>query len=115
MADRDSSPPAGSQTDDERETRVRALARELERDGWTGSPLVVHGDQVLGGRDRYEAARFLGIEDEVPRVGLEDVYAEAGMDLPQIASQEGSPSSGEQMFEDYLRGLPRHVRDKYEL
>ena len=102
-------------TDPDRERRVRALADEIEREGWTGSPLVVHGDQVVGGLERYEAARFLGMEDEVPRITLEEVFAEAGVDMPQVGSPEGGPSAGEEMFEDYLRGLPRHIADKYEL
>lgn len=95
------------------ERRVRELAEQIEREGWTGSPLVVHGEQVVGGLDRYEAARFLGIEDEVPRITLEELFDEAGMDMPQIASEDADPD--EQFFEDYLRDLPRHVRDKYEL
>lgn len=97
------------------EDRIQKLARQMEQEGWTGSPLVVHGDQVISDQDRYEAARFLGMEDEVPRITLEDIYAEAGMDLPQIGSPEGGPPPGEELFEDYLRELPRHVRDKYEL
>ena len=95
--------------------RVQELARTMKDEGWQGSPLVVHGDQVVGGLDRYEAARFLGIEKEVPTVTLEEVFQEAGVDMPQVASREGGPPSGQELFEDYLRDLPRHVREKYEL
>lgn len=91
------------------------LVERMREEGWTGSPLVVHGDQVVGGTERYEAARFLGMENEVPRITLEEIYEEAGVDFPQVASREGGPSPEEEMFEDYLRELPRHVRDKYEL
>lgn len=99
----------------EADENIRALAEEMEETGFQGSPLVVHGDQVVGGLDRYEAARLLGIEREVPRIPLEDVFLEAGVDMPQVASREGGPPSNQELFEDYLRELPRHVRDKYEL
>lgn len=91
------------------------LVEQLRSEGWTGSPLVMHGDEVVGGAERYNAARFLGMEDDVPRVTLEEVYEEAGVDFPQVGSREGGPPPEEEMFEDYLRDLPRHVRDKYEL
>lgn len=92
--------------------RIRNLARELETEGWKWSPLVVHADELWGGLDRYEAAVAMGMEDQVPHVPLEDIFAEAGMDMPQIAGEE---NPDEEFFEDYLRGLPEHIRDKYEL
>ena len=95
--------------------RIQELAEEMRQMGWQGSPLVVHGDQVLSGAERYEAARFLGREDEVPRITLDELFEEAGLDMPQIASPEGGPPSEEQFFEDYLRDLPEHIRDKYEI
>lgn len=91
------------------------LVERMREEGWSGSPLVMHGDQVVGGVERYDAARFLGMENEVPRITLEEVYAEAGVDFPQVGSREGGPPPEEELFEDYLRELPRHVRDKYEL
>ena len=115
MADRDPPPPTRPEGDEDRQARVRELARDMEQNGWTGSPLVVNGDQVLGGQERYEAARSLGMENDVPRVGLEDLYAEAGMDMPQIASEQGATDAEDQFHEDYLRDLPRHIRDKYEI
>ena len=99
----------------DRDARIRELAREMEEEGWTGSPLVVHGDQVVGGLERYEAARFAGLEEEAPRITLEEVFQEAGMDMPQIASEPGGTTPGREMFQDYLRDLPRHISDKYEL
>jgi hypothetical protein len=99
----------------EREARLRARGRELEESGWTGSPLVVHGDEVLNWNDDFDAARIIGIEQMVPRVTLEALFAEAGMDMPQIASPEGEEkgASEREFFEDYLRSLPEHIRDKY--
>lgn len=95
--------------------RIEELARELEEAGWTGSPIVVHGDQVVGGLERYEAARSLGIDAEVPRIPLDDVFREAGMDMPQIASEPGGTTPARELFHDYLRELPRHIREKYEI
>lgn len=95
--------------------RIESLAREMEERGWTGSPLVVHGDQVVGGLERYEAARSLGIQAEVPRIPLDEVFREAGMDVPQIASETGGTTPERELFHDYLRDLPRHIREKYEL
>lgn len=92
-----------------------ALLEELRDRGWQWSPLVVHGDEVLGGTERYEAARFLGMDEEVPRITLEEVYAEAGMDFPQIAGPPEELDSQREFFEDYLRELPRHIQDKYGL
>ncbi len=95
--------------------RVRELAEEMRKMGWQGSPLVVNGDQVLSGEERYEAARFLGREDEVPTISLEELFAEAGMDLPEISTPDGHGDPGREFFEDYLRDLPEHIRDKYSL
>lgn len=109
MSDDDRTIPEGVD-----EGRVRELAEQIEREGWTWSPLVVHGDQHFGEPERYEAARFLGMEKEVPTVSLEEIYEEAGMDMPQIATPDhGDPER--EFFEDYLRGLPGHLRDKYEI
>lgn len=100
--------------EERRQTRIRELAEALAEDGWEWSPLVVHGDEVLGGLDHYEAARYLGIDDGVPRVTLEEVFAEAGLDMPDIATPDAEDPHGE-FYEDYLRELPRHIRDKYEI
>lgn len=114
IQEKDTARDPGSGDEPSRE-RIRELADEMREMGWTGSPLVVHGDQVLSGAERYEAARFLGREEEVPRVTLVEIFAEAGMDMPQIASPEGGTRPDNEFFEDYLRDLPRHVRDKYEI
>ena len=105
------------ETPEQREARLRERARELQESGWTGSPLVVHGDEVLGWNDDFDAARIVGLEEMVPRITLEEVFAEAGMDMPQISSPEGEePGASEREFyEDYLRSLPEHIRDKYGL
>jgi hypothetical protein len=99
----------------ERDARLRERGRALEASGWTGSPLVVHGDEVLNWNDDFDAARIIGLEDMVPRVTLEEVFAEAGMDMSQISSPEGEERGApeREFFEDYLRSLPEHIRDKY--
>lgn len=94
---------------------VQELIQRMESEGWSGSPLVVHGDEVVGGLGRYEAARFLGMEDEVPTITLDEVFREAGMDMGQVASRAGGGDADRELFQDYLRELPRHVRDKYEI
>jgi hypothetical protein len=99
-----------------REERVRLRAEEIRgTDFDTLTPLVVHGDEVIGWNDDFEAARIIGLEDMVPRVTLEQVFAEAGMDMTQISSPDGEEegASEREFFEDYLRSLPEHIRDKY--
>jgi hypothetical protein len=104
--------------DPQRAERLRRRAEELREGGLDGvTPLVVHGDEVIGWNDDFEAARIIGLEEMVPRITLEEVFAEAGMDMPQISSpdgeEEGAPER--EFFEDYLRSLPEHIRDKYGL
>lgn len=109
-------PPATSAEDPgELDEGTRALVEELREEGWQWSPLVVHGGSVVGGVERYNAARFLGMEDEVPTITLEEVYEEAGVDFPQVAGPRGEVDSRQEFFEDYLRDLPDHVREKYGL
>ena len=100
------------------EERIKRRGDELRDRGFGDvTPLVVHGDEVVGWNDDYEAARIIGLEEMVPRITLAQVFAEAGMDMPQISSPEGEePGASErEFFEDYLRSLPEHIRDKYGL
>lgn len=104
--------------DPEQDERIRLRSEELRSGGLDGvTPLVVHGDEVIGWNDDYDAARIVGLEDMVPRITLEQVFAEAGMDMPQISSPEGEEEGApaREFFEDYLRSLPEHIRDKYGL
>ena len=105
-------------SDPERQERLRLRAEQLRGAGFDDvTPLVVHGDEVLGWNDDFEAARIIGLEDMVPRITLHQVFEEAGMDMPQIADGTGEePGASEREFyEDYLRSLPEHIRDKYGL
>jgi hypothetical protein len=104
--------------DPEREGRLQRRGDELRERGFGDvTPLVVHGDEVIGWNDDFEAARIIGLEGMVPRITLEEVFAEAGLDMPQISSPEGEEegASEREFFEDYLRSLPEHIRDKYGL
>lgn len=105
--------------DPERQEQIRRRAEEFRSrtDLSDATPLVVHGDEVIGWNDDYDAARIVGLEEMVPRITLEQVFAEAGMDMPQISSPEGEEegASEREFFEDYLRSLPEHIRDKYGL
>jgi hypothetical protein len=98
-----------------REEQLRARAREIQASGWTGSPLLVHGDEVIGWNDDYEAVNLLGLDELAPSITLKDVFEEAGMDFPQIADPAGEEegASEREFYEDYLRSLPEHIRDKY--
>ena len=101
-----------------REEKLRRRSEELRDVGFDDvTPLVVHGDEVIGWNDDFEAARIVGLEDMVPRITLQQVFEEAGLDMPQIASPEGEEegASEREFFEDYLRSLPEHIRDKYGL
>src|SRR5207244_11816618 len=80
-----------AEPDPERDERVRRRAEEMRGSGLGDAvtPLVVHGDEVIGWNDDYDAAQIVGLEHLVPRVTLQEVFAEAGMDMPQISSPEG--------------------------
>ena len=104
--------------DPARDERVRLRAEEIRGAGLDDvTPLVVHGDEVIGWNDDYDAARIVGLEDMVPRITLAQVFDEAGMDMPQISSPDGEEegASEREFYEDYLRSLPEHIRDKYGL
>ena len=105
-------------SDPQREERLRQRSERLRDVGFDDvTPLVVHGDEVIGWNDDFDAARIVGLEEMVPRITLEQVFEEAGMDFPQISSPEGEEegASEREFFEDYLRSLPEHIRDKYGL
>jgi hypothetical protein len=102
----------------EHEEWLRKRCEQLKSAGLGDvTPLVVHGDEVIGWNDDFEAARIVGLQEMVPRITLQEVFAEAGMDMPQISSPEGEEegASEREFFEDYLRSLPEHIRDKYGL
>ena len=107
------------QPDPEREQRIRDRAEEFRArtDLNEATPLVVHGDEVIGWNDDYDAARIVGLEEMVPRITLQQVFAEAGLDMPQISDPTGEEpgAADREFFEDYLRSLPEHIRDKYGL
>ena len=116
MAEKTRSRPRPS--DPEREERLRLRSEEIKSAGFDDvTPLVVHGDEVIGWNDDFEAARIVGLEEMVPRITLEQVFAEAGMDMAQISSPDGEEegASEREFYEDYLRSLPEHIRDKYGL
>ena len=107
---------------DEQEVLLDTDASEEERDalealrdmGWSGAPFVTHrGDLIVEG-DLYEAAEQLGVSDRIPRIELREVFQEAGYDLDEVVSGYGPEfDPAEMIAEDYIRELPRHVRDKY--
>ena len=100
-------PDAGNGLDEETLEILRA-------EGWTGAPFVVRGGEVLGNLDMYEAARRIGVEDRVPRIGLADVFREAGFEPDRLVEGYGpNRDADEVLAEHWLHELPRHLRDKY--
>jgi len=92
------------------------LFEALRQRGWTGTPFVVVGGEVLGNQEMYEAAERLGIGAEVPRMSLADVFREAGYDVDRIVEGYGPDrDAGEIFAENFLHELPRHLRDKYAI
>lgn len=87
----------------------------LRDEGWGGAPFVEHEGLIVGNREIYEIAERLGATDQLPVTSLSAVLAEAGLNIDEVADlpEPGNPSR--EFFEDYLRGLPRHIRDKYEI
>lgn len=63
--------------------KVAELAASMEANGWIGAPLVTFGDdQLLTGAHRYTAAKSLDWSDrEIPTIGIEEIFAEAGLDF----------------------------------
>lgn len=91
------------------------LFEELRELGWTGTPFVVHGNVVLGNTEMYEAAERMGVASDVPRIALTEVYEEAGLDVEALDEGWDANDPDRALFEDWLRELPRHLRDKYGL
>lgn len=86
----------------------------LRDEGWTGTPFVVRGGEVLGNPEMYEAAERMGVADRVPRIGLADVFREAGYDPERLVEGYGPNRDSEEILADHwLHELPRHLRDKY--
>lgn len=107
--------PGGDDRERPDEHPDEELFEDLRELGWTGTPFVVHGEAVLGNTEMYEAAERMGIADDVPRVSLAEVYREAGLDPEELDEGTGPTDPERSLFEDYLRELPRHLRDKYGL
>lgn len=94
--------------------KVQALAESMERNGWTGPPIVVDGEQALTGVHRIAAWRSLGRPDyEIPTIELSEVFAEAGLDMAECHAAWGCPTIDDPAFAQFINELPRSVREKY--
>lgn len=92
------------------------LFEVLRERGWSGEPFVIRGGEVLGNSEMYAAAEQLGIADRVPRIGLHEVFREAGYDADRLVEGYGPNRDAEEILtEDFLDELPRHIRDKYAI
>ena len=85
----------------------------LRDEGWGGAPFVEHEGLIVGNHEIYEVAERMGAADRIPRTSLAAVFAEAGLNIDEVAELPEPDNPSREFFEDYLRGLPRHIRDKY--
>ena len=94
--------------------KVERIAASIEANGWQGAPLVKWGDVLITGVHRYAAAQELELRDsEIPSIELDEVFAEAGMDIAVAHEEWGCPTYAEGMFVEFIRELPETVREKY--
>lgn len=100
------------------EDKVRRLAESMERDGWTGAPIVVvDSEYALTGVHRIAAWRSLGLPDyEIPTVELSELFAEAGVDMEEAWEAWGRPTIDDATFPQFINNeLPEEIREKYGL
>jgi len=57
------------------EDRYNELRKNLSKDGWNGTPIVVYDDLALGGAHRIAASRDLNMD--IPIVDIEDLIRAA--------------------------------------
>ena len=100
--------------DAEASEEEREATEALREMGWSGAPFVTHRGELVVESDLYDAAEQLGLSDCIPRIELREVFREAGYDLDEVGQGYGPERDpAEVLAEDFLRELPRHVRDKY--
>lgn len=100
--------------DEDATEEEREALEALRGMGWDGAPFVTHRGDLVVESDLYDAAEQLGVSDRIPRIELRQLFEEAGYDLDEIEQgYEPEHDAGEVLAEDFLRELPRHVRDKY--
>lgn len=93
-------------------SKLEALKRDMETNGWKGAPLVQWGDDsLITGSHRYAAAKMT--DTQIPTVQLESLFEEAGLDFNELWEEEGEPSYGEPGMVYLLSHLPSDIREKY--
>jgi len=72
------------------EVKAERLAEAMERDGWTGSPLVADGEQLITGAHRYYAWYRLcdNDPDDIPIIDIRNLFAQAGADYDALMQAE---------------------------
>jgi len=70
--------------------KAQALAEAMARDGWTGSPLVADGDQLITGTHRHYAWTRLLDNDEadIPTIDIRDIFAAEGLNYDALMADE---------------------------
>jgi ParB/Sulfiredoxin domain len=67
--------------------KVSRLSASMQKDGWTGAPVVViDGGQAVTGSHRIAAA--LKADIEIPTVNIRDLFADAGLDYDDTVAVE---------------------------
>lgn len=99
------------------ETKVKGIIASIEANGWVGVPLVFVGDgELITGAHRFEAMRRLGLEGEIPVIELAEIFAEAGLDLDEIAAEYDNPNVDES-YDDFQymvnHELPYEILNRY--
>jgi hypothetical protein len=86
-------------------TKVERIAADMLSNGWTGAPIVVEGEQALTGAHRLAAAQIADIEVEA--VELRDLFADADLDLDEIARDANYD------LVEIVNALPASVKAEY--
>lgn len=99
--------------------KLESLVASMAANGWVGDPIVVDGEDALTGSHRLAAAeivndRWEAGDDvqfvEIETVDLDEVFAEAGIDLVQ--TMEAAPA-GYDFYLEVVSVLPQSLRDAY--
>lgn len=95
--------------------RLEELTASIKANGWQGAPLVTLGPyQLLTGTHRYLAARRLNIaDDDLPKIDIDDVFDEDGLDFSELHAAYGYPTSTDLALIDLLNELSDDTRLKY--
>ncbi len=96
--------------------KVNELAAAMDAHGWQGAPLVlinVNGELLTGAHRHTAWMQVFGADFDIPTIALDDVFAEAGLDLATVMADEGCAYIGDGYTVGVVEALPSDVRDAY--